>query len=264
MTNPDILASTLPTPDVPRPEYRLWLSASGDEPVEVQPSLAGVPWDENSARDCAVGALSVAWDSRAYVRLEHLAHPERRGAHAYRTTKVWIVVNGAVVESPVAEQGGGRRRAGRLFPGGGSLLILQVFASGEVQETPFDDENEGRAAWLAARGDGAESAALIRTHGAFADRYRCEWSARGGFCDRTAAHASAIDALCEELTDAPGNDRAITRVWLGGSFVSMIRRTRDGGVLATHHLGEVAFNTAERVRAHWAGFAPASTAGGAS
>lgn len=140
---------------------------------------------------------------------------------------------------------------GRPLPRAASPLVLQFCRIGgkDVFE-PFADEGAGYAAWRdAIRDVGMSYASLIRTSGPLRDRWLCEWTRQGGFCDRTDGHRCAIIKLCNELSASTSEACALVS---GGDV-------RFEGVTGTHNLGGYAFNTEERVRAHWAGFVSAGS-----
>ncbi len=129
--------------------------------------------------------------------------------------------------------------------------LLQTIDGRETREHVGGDLGAARAAWLAAvNGGRATSAALEGPHKGRVDGWPCEWSAGGrSFHDRTDAHKAEMAALAARLTaDAPE-----------GFGVTLRDEPRGWRVVftgaRTEHslLGSV--STAERVQAHWSGYA---------
>ncbi len=126
---------------------------------------------------------------------------------------------------------------------------------------PFASETAGRVAWLTAVGVGAyRYAGLVRTSGEHRTRQRCEWSTLDTFRDVTDAHYDAIRDLLVELNRETG--ATSTSLATPGICSAIIL---DGGIrfcgpTGAHLLGDVACNTAERLRAHWRGYVPSTGA----
>ena len=133
------------------------------------------------------------------------------------------------------------------------VVPSSVLASGEIALS-FGTAAAARAIWVGLPGIPGVAAAYVEAPmaTAFRDRYLCEWSIAGVFCDRTDEHDTLLHELCVTLT-AGATDGSRARL---ERHDGIIRFDGPGGTCVL----DAQYTSESRLRQQWASYTGAPAA----